>query len=409
MKNQSTKTTKDRLWSGSFWAACGANICMFFAFYMIMPILPMYLATEFAADKSIAGIVLSSYIITALLFRPFAGYMVDSIPRKMLMILSYTAYIAMFGGYLLAGTLALFAIIRASHGLTFAMTTVSMNTVAVDIMPASRRGEGIGYFGVTTNIAMAIGPMAALMLFDEYGSYDLIFAVSLATGVLGLILTLLIKNQHKIIATQHKVMSLDRFILIKALPIAYTMSLLSFNYGAIISYVAVFTRSELNTTADSGLFFIFFAAGLVVSRILSGSLVNKGHFIQVALAGIILLIPSFVAFLIFPQAWVYYLVASSMGVGYGLITSSFQSMFLSLAHHNQRGTANATYFASWDLGIGIGILFGGIIASSYSYAASYLFGTGLLVIGLLLFIFYASGYYRRAIAAFKAESECSKN
>lgn len=400
MIENSTTNVKESLWTPSFWAACGANICMFFAFYMIMPVLPMYLADSFKADESVAGMVLSSYIIMALLFRPFAGFMVDSFPRKALMIICYASYIAFFGGYMLAGTLALFAIMRASHGLTFGMATVSMNTVAVDIMPASRRGEGVGYFGVTTNIAMAIGPMVALMLFEKFQSYDMIFGISLATGMLGLLLTLCIKNRHKVVPGHHKVMSLDRFILVRALPIAGTLSLISFNYGAVISYVAVFTKNELVTSGHSGLFFIFLAAGLVISRIVSGKMVNRGHLTEVGMAGVVTLIPSFLLFIFVPDAVWYYTSAVGIGVGYGLITSAFQTMFISLAAHSQRGTANATYLASWDLGIGLGILFGGVIASSSSYATAYIIGTALLTVGLLVFAFVTAKYYRRAKQAF---------
>lgn len=396
----SDKLVKDGLWTPSFFAACGANVCMFFAFYMIMPILPMYIIERFMVDESVAGMVLSSYIIMALLFRPFAGFMVDSFPRKALMIICYTSYIAFFGGYMLAGTLALFAIMRATHGLTFGMATVSMNTVAVDIMPASRRGEGIGYFGVTTNIAMAIGPMAALMLYEKYNNYDLIFGISLAVGLLGLLCTLCIKNRHKVVPGGDRVMSLDRFILIRALPVAGTLALISFNYGALTSYVAVFTKERMEETGSSALFFVFMAIGLVVSRLTGGKIINGGHLPKVALVGMVVLLPSFLLFVFAPQAIWYYAAATGIGMGYGLIVSAFQTMFISLAAHNQRGTATATYLASWDLGVGLGVLFGGVIASWSSYAMAYVVGTGLLTLGLLIFAFFTARYYSRTLQAF---------
>lgn len=396
----SDKLVKDGLWTPSFFAACGANVCMFFAFYMIMPILPMYIIERFMVDESVAGMVLSSYIIMALLFRPFAGFMVDSFPRKALMIICYTSYIAFFGGYMLAGTLALFAIMRATHGLTFGMATVSMNTVAVDIMPAFRRGEGIGYFGVTTNIAMAIGPMAALMLYEKYNNYDLIFGISLAVGLLGLLCTLCIKNRHKVVPGGDRVMSLDRFILIRALPVAGTLALISFNYGALTSYVAVFTKERMEETGSSALFFVFMAIGLVVSRLTGGKIINGGHLPKVALVGMVVLLPSFLLFVFAPQAIWYYAAATGIGMGYGLIVSAFQTMFISLAAHNQRGTATATYLASWDLGVGLGVLFGGVIASWSSYAMAYVVGTGLLTLGLLIFAFFTARYYSRTLQAF---------
>lgn len=201
--------------TASFWAACGSNFLMFFAFYMLLPILPMYLAEQFETTKSLAGLILSSYTIMALLFRPFAGFMVDSFPRKPLLLLCYAFFISYFGGYMLAGALVVFAILRATHGMAFGMVTVSVNTVAIDIMPAARRGEGIGYFGVSTNLAMAIGPMAALMIHDATPNYNWVFATALGVGLLGLFVASRIRGAKTEIVGAKQTLSLDRFLLLK--------------------------------------------------------------------------------------------------------------------------------------------------------------------------------------------------
>ena len=134
---------KDKLWTRSFLAVAGGNFLLFFAFYLLLPVLPMYLMEQFGSNKATVGVILSSYTITALFVRPFAGYMVDTFPRKPLQLICYGVFTLFFGGYLLAGTLLLFAVIRAMHGLAFGMVTVSNSTVAIDVMPSSRRGEVI--------------------------------------------------------------------------------------------------------------------------------------------------------------------------------------------------------------------------------------------------------------------------
>ena len=137
------KVVREKLWTHSFCAVAAGNFLLFFAFYLLLPVLPMYLSEAFAASRSTAGFILSSYTITALMIRPFAGYMVDTFPRKKLLLICYFTFLLFFGGYLLAGTLLLFAIIRAGHGIAFGLLTVSNSTVAIDVMPSSRRGEGI--------------------------------------------------------------------------------------------------------------------------------------------------------------------------------------------------------------------------------------------------------------------------
>lgn len=386
---------KDRLWTGSFFAACGANFLMFFAFYMLLPILPMYLTEQYAVTKSTAGLILSSYTIMALLFRPFAGFMVDSFPRKPLLLICYAFFICYFGGYMLAGALAIFAILRATHGMAFGMVTVSVNTVAIDIMPASRRGEGIGYFGVSTNLAMAIGPMVALMIHDSTPNYNWIFATALGVGLLGLFVASLIKGTKAEAVGARQTISLDRFLLIKGIPGAVTTLFLSFAYGVLSTYVAVYGTEEIGLTGGTGMFFVCLSGGLVVSRLIAGKLINRGYLTLVSKTGISILIAGFLCFVFIKHPLSFYGCGVAIGVGYGLLCPTLQTMFINLANHNQRGTANATYLTSWDFGVGSGVLLGGIIAQHTSYSSAFLLGTVLLCIGLTLFWLWAGPYFNR--------------
>ena len=390
-----SNTGKKRLWNRDFIFACCANFCMFFAFYMLLPILALYLSERFEASRSVIGLVLASYTIMALVFRPFAGYMVDSFSRKPLLLFCYTAYIACFGGYLLAGALAVLAVFRIVHGMSLGMVTVSINTVAIDIMPSSRRGAGIGYFGVMSNIAMAIGPMTGLVMLGNLHNFQAVFATSLISGVIGLFCASMIHDRHKPVQPPDKTLSFDRFLLRKGIPNALAMILMSFNYGALSTYVATYGRVEAGIPSSGGKFFVFLAAGLIVSRVVTARLIDKGRLTGISIAGIMLAIASFLTFIFIHIPLVFYLSGLGIGVGYGMLAPTFQTMLINLAPSNRRGTANATYLASWDLGIGLGVLFGGVIAEHYNYAAAYLAGVCLMALGGLIFIFYAAPYYNR--------------
>ncbi|MDE6689545.1 MAG: MFS transporter, partial [Prevotella sp.] len=124
-----------------------ANFMLFFAFYVLTPLLPLYLSETFCATKDVIGLVLSGYTITALILRPFSGYVVDTFPRKQVLMICFTAFAIFFAGYLAASTLLLFAIVRTIHGGPFGALTVANSTVAIDVVPSSRRNEGIGYYG----------------------------------------------------------------------------------------------------------------------------------------------------------------------------------------------------------------------------------------------------------------------
>ena len=135
--------SKDKLWNANYWKVMAANFSMWFAFYLLTPLLPLYLSDNFNASKDLIGLVLSGYTLTALLIRPFSGYVVDSFPRKRVLLVAFFFYFLFFGTYLLASTLLLFAIVRTLHGVPFGATTVANSTIVIDVLPSSRRNEGI--------------------------------------------------------------------------------------------------------------------------------------------------------------------------------------------------------------------------------------------------------------------------
>ena len=370
------------------------NFLMFFSFYMLLPVLPMYLIEQFQAGKSLIGIILASYTITALLIRPFAGYIVDQFKRKPMLLFAYFLFISYFAGYMVAASVLLFAVLRATHGIAFGLVTISSSTMAVDIMPASRRNEGIGYFGLSMNLAMAIGPVVSLFIYDTYASYNAIFATTIVSGALGLLVVSFIKApKHMPVA--HEPISMDRFFLIKGLPGAITLALLAFSYGILSTYVAIYGAQEVGLKSGTGLFFVAMAAGLVLSRIISAKMMNRGELNKVINMGIIIMFFSYLIFIFLQNALCFYLSAVTLGISYGFVCPAFQAMFINLAKHNQRGTANSTYYISWDLGIGLGVLIGGQIADMANYTTSYIAGVFLVVIGYILFKGVTASYYQR--------------
>ena len=275
---------KERLATPSYILIIAANFLQFFGFWLLIPVLPFYLQEVFGADKTSIGAILSCYTIAALCMRPFSGYLLDTFSRKPLYLLAYFLFTAMFGGYMLAGTLTLFILCRIIHGFSFGMVTVSGNTIVIDIMPASRRGEGLGYYGLANNIAMSIGPMTGLFLHEAGVGYTITFCCSLGACLLGLLCAYLVKTPYKSPVKKQPI-SLDRFILLKGIPAGISLLLLSIPYGMTTNYVAMYAK-QIGIVSSSGFFFTLMAIGMAVSRLFSGKLVDKGmaHGIQAVMA-----------------------------------------------------------------------------------------------------------------------------
>ena len=361
---------KDKLVTKNYIEILAANFLLYFGFYLLMPVLPFYLAEIFNSEKGTIGIILSCYTIAALCIRPFSGYLLDTFARKPLYLLAYFLFTAAFGGYLLAGTLTLFTLIRIFHGLAFGTVTVAGNTVVIDILPSSRRGEGLGYYGMMNNTAMSIGPMVGLFLHNAY-SFEVIFWCALVSCALGLVMASLVNPPVKE-PVKREPISLDRFILLKGIPAGICLLLLSVPYGMTSNYIAMYSQ-QIGITAETGFFFTFMAFGMATSRLFSGRLVDRGKITQV---------------IDFSRQWTtyfFFFIALLLGIGFGTMFPAFNTLFVNLAPNSQRGTATSTYLTSWDVGIGVGMLAGGYIAQIATFKIAYLFGAVLTVISLFYF------------------------
>jgi len=385
---------KDRLVTPSYCFILAANFLLYFGFYILMPVLPFYLTEVFGLGKGSIGTILACYTVAALLVRPFSGYLLDAFARKPLYLLAFTVFTSVFGLYLLAGSVLLFVALRIIHGLSFGMVTVAGNTIVIDIMPSSRRGEGIGYYGLANNIAMSLGPMTGLFLHDYY-SFTVIFLSALGCCLAGLVMASLVKTPVKPRIERDSPISLDRFILLKGIPVGIDLLLISIPYGITTTYVAMYAKS-IGVVSGTGLFFTFMALGMAVSRMFSGRQVDHGKITQVIMAGIVIVIFCYIGLFVCEPLFavsealvkiILYGSALALGVGSGMMFPAFNTMFVNLGRNDQRGTATSTYLTSWDVGIGIGLVTGGVIGEAYSFSYAYLIGAVLCIVSLIVFKF----------------------
>ena len=446
----------ERLWNRNYCKVMAANFTLFFAFYVLTPLLPLYLAEHFGAPKDIIGLVLSGYSITALLFRPFSGYMVDSFPRKTVLMVCFGTFAIFFAGYLAASTLLLFTIVRTLHGGPFGALTVSNSTVAIDVLPSSRRTEGIGYYGLSNNLAMAIAPTIGIFLYRLTHNFDLIFWLALIIACLGWLIDSTVELERKPsplsnvplgrrpLATHgtqecsmvnvqssmfnvhssmfnvqssmfnlHSPLSWDRFFLLRGWLLGVNMVAFGFSFGVLSNYLAIYGKETLGITGGTGTYFMLCAVGLILSRLQGGKALREGRLTRHAAQGMVISLLGYTLFILGPTlathlqwsmfnvqcsmfnlqssmfnvqcSMFYYSSALLIGLGNGHMWPAFQNMTINVASNNQRGTANSTILISWDVGMGLGILLGGVIAEHFGYAAAFWTVVGVNAMGVATF------------------------
>lgn len=396
-------SVKERLFTPSYILMCLANFLTAFSFFLLVPTLPFYLVDNFGIDESMVGLVLSCYVVAVLCIRPFAGFIADMFPRKRVYLISYTLFALSFVGYLFVfSDIMLFILLRVIHGFAFGALNTTGNTLVIDIMPSSRRGEGLGYFGVTNNLAMAFGPMTGLFIISDE-NYTLLFVAALITAVIGCILASLVKVKFRQPLDRcGKMFSADRFLLFEGIPASLAFFMLAIPYGMTSSYIAIYA-AEVGIEHGVGVFFTIQGAGLIVSRLISGKQVDKGFItptitrgIAIALVGVTgeAMLSLACGFNIGLGYVVYFLSAFLIGYGFGTIFPAFNTLFINMAPNSRRATANATYLTGWDVGIGAGMLLGGALSVN-GYSGSFAFSAILVVAALIYFTTFVARHFER--------------
>lgn len=361
-----------------------ANFTLFFAFYVLTPLLPLYLSEHFGATKDVIGLVLSGYTITALLFRPFSGYFVDSFPRRTVLMVCFGTFAIFFAGYLAASTLLLFTIVRTLHGGPFGGLTVANSTAAIDVLPSSRRTEGIGYYGLSNNLSMAIAPTIGIFIYKYSGSFELLFWLALIVACFGWLVDSTVKFPEKEIVRNKLKLSFDRFFLVRGWLLGLNMVAFGFSFGVLSNYLAIYSKEAMGITGGTGTYFLLCSIGLIVSRLQGGKSLRQGRLTQNAGHGMLISLIGYTLFILMPTLSQYSLVegqwpvllgyygsALLIGLGNGHMWPAFQNMTICVARNNQRGTANSTILISWDIGMGLGILLGGVISELIGYGAAF--------------------------------------
>ena len=390
----------ERLWNRNYCKVMAANFSLFFAFYVLTPLLPLYLSEQFHATKDVIGLVLSGYTITALFVRPFSGYIVDTFDRKRVLMFCYAAFFIFFAGYLAASTLLLFCIVRTLHGAPFGALTVANSTMAIDVLPSSRRNEGIGYYGLSNNLAMAIAPTIGIFVYRYTHSFDLLFWIALFVAGFGMAVDGTVKSEKTKVKKEESTnaeagksgntLSLDRFFLLRGWLIGVNMVFFGFCFGVLSNYLAIYGKEVLNIEGGTGTWFMLCSVGLILSRLQGGKALREGRLTHNASEGMVISLIGYVLFIALPTFSTlnnigYYASALLIGIGNGHMWPAFQNMMISVARHNQRGTANSTILVSWDIGMGLGILLGGIIAEHFGYSAAFWFVALMNLIGVTLY------------------------
>jgi len=382
------------LWSSSFILLALGNLLMATGFYFLIPTLPVYVVDVLHAKTSDVGYILAAYTVSALIIRPFTGIGLDTWGRKWIYIISLLIFTLTILLYPLILTFGLLLAVRFFHGFSWGSTTTAGMTVVVDVIPPQKRGRGIGYFGISFTLAMAIAPVLALFIMERWGYFEMFYIAALFSFC-GFLLVLFVRYPVIQAPPEKSKLSWSKFIEPKGIPISVPMALFGISYGGVVSFITLYDK-ELGL-AEAGSFFLVLAGGVTFSRLFSGQIFDKYGPNYLMTGGFLANIAGLI-FLALMQNLTGFLIAAGMiGVGVGIMMPTLQTMANNVVSVRRRGAANATLITAFDLGIGMGSLGLGFLSEEIGFDGMYLVCMALTIIAMIYYFLHVRGFYERNV------------
>lgn len=354
---------KPRLWTRDFLLICLSTVTVYIAFHSLLPTLPVYIK-ELGGSTGTAGLALALLTIAAVFIRPVAGWALDGYGRKTLFLSGLVIFLLPSVVFIGMVPLTLLLFLRLIQGFGWGICNTAAGTVASDIVPPSRLGEGLGFFSLTSAFSLAIAPAIGLWLIDSFSFRTLFITCSVLT-LASFALALPIKYpQLEKRPGGTKLVFMEK----TAIRPAMVMLLVTINYSSLLSFLALFARQQGMGTA--GIFFTTLAVTTLLSRPLSGRIVDslgqRGYDL-VVLPGILAIVASMLV--LAQTAGPLYLVAGGIlyGIGFGFVQPTMLTLCIISVPPSNRGAANATYWTAFDIGVALGSVIWGVVANTYGY------------------------------------------
>ncbi|MFH7348022.1 MFS transporter [Acinetobacter variabilis] len=375
------------LWTKPFVLCLANNLFLFIFYFAQTTILPIYILKELGGNLAQAGLAMTLFMISAIAVRPFSGLIIEKLGIRKTLIVSGIFFSLFSLAYLLADQLTTLFIIRFLHGIWFSILTTVCVPVVNQFIPEQRKGEGMGYYVMSVNLGIVLGPLIGLSMI-EYWSYFQITTLLIALVFIGFAFCLMIpvKETENIIQTipDKKGLVFSDVVEKKALPVAVLAALTSFSYASIMSFIAPFAASK-NLMAYASLFFVVFAISMMSLRPITGKIYDrKGPQYVIYPA---LLVFSLGLFLLsqIQTLWGFLLAAVLIGVGFGSAQPCIQTLAIQRAPKHRIGYATSTFYTFYDVGIAVGSLLIGALIATYSYQFAFILCSLLTLYSIVYF------------------------
>lgn len=373
----------DTLWSRNFIKIMLVNFLEYIPMYILLSVLPLHASKHFGSSGLVAGLTTGVFLVSSVLSRPFFGNLLDHTDKRKVLVAGTVLFTLPILTYSLTAKIEILLIFRFIQGIGWGAVNTSAMTIASFAIPAARRGEGLGYFGIASTIAMAIGPAFGLYFFNRF-SFVFLFVILFIIGILGCAASLQMPDEERMSFKEKN--SKQKLVIIEksAVLTSAVLFLVAITYGGVITFLPAY--AIYRGINDIGAFFTIYAIALLITRPIMGKLSDRHGVSKVLIPGMGFLIAALII-LYFAASFPVFLISGALyGLGFGSVKPILDAITITLSPAERRGAANATFISAMDFGVGAGSSVWGILSQSLGFAAVYLLSAFLTVISLIIYL-----------------------
>jgi len=374
---------KEKIWTKDFALICLANFFIFLGFQMTLPTIPLFVE-DLGGNDQLIGFVVGIFTFSALLLRPYAGAALETKGRGFVYLIGLAIFVLSVGSFGFLTSIILLFMMRVVQGAGWGFSTTASGTIASDLIPVTRRGEGMGYYGLSGNLALAFGPSLGLILTGII-SFKSFFLICAGLGLIALMLSSRI-TYKKIEPKQDKEKTKISIYEKGALKPSVLMFFITFTFGGIAAFLPLYTAER--HISGIQLYFLFYALALMITRTFAGQVYDKKGHKAVFIPGTLLILIAMILLAWLPNSFILYVAAVLYGLGFGSVQPALQAWSIEKVPINRRGMATATFYSFFDLGVGLGAMIFGQISHLLGYSSIYRTAAVSIALAMLLYFFF---------------------
>jgi len=369
-------TLEQNLWTKEFITISFVNFLLTMMYFLLMVTMSDYAVTTYGATVSTAGLVVSIFVLGCLVGRLVIGKLMDRFGLVQVLLIGLVGVVFISMGYFLTHSVATLLLIRILHGFTVGLVSTTTSTICVQIIPATRKGEGISYYSLSHVLSSAIGPFIGMLLTHFNHGFEWMFALNVVMVFVCIVIIKLVGLQIPHVEKaasneQSNIWNLSSYIDKQAIPISLFMFAFGFCFSSVTSYLMLYGKETGLIDAASYFFFIH-SICVICSRPFTGKVMDARGVNVVVYPCMLLFATGMFVYSQSTANWMVLIAAACMGLGFGNFNSAAQLIAVKNADPNRLGLATATYFMFLDLGFGLGPYILGHIIEGIGFRSLYM-------------------------------------